>query len=133
MTTSNVKLVHAVYAAFQQRDLSAISKLLAPDIRIQQTTQLPWGGTYQGLAEFPTFFAKLTEHLDSNLSFDRLLDAGDDVVAIGRTSGTVVKNGAPFDIPVVHVWGVRDGLVSSFQPYIDVALMQVALRAAPEG
>ncbi|MDB4990267.1 MAG: hypothetical protein JWN04_5445, partial [Myxococcaceae bacterium] len=94
-----------------------------------QSELLPWGGTYRGLSEFQQFFAKLTEHIDSNLSFDNLIDAGEDVVAIGRTSGSVVQNGAPFDVPVVHVWSVREGLIVSFQPYIDVPLMLASLRA----
>ncbi|MDB4989499.1 MAG: hypothetical protein JWN04_4677 [Myxococcaceae bacterium] len=129
MTTAHIKLVQAVYASFQQRDLVALTRLVSPEIFIRQSEQLPWGGIYRGLGEFQQFFAKLTEHIDSNLSFDNLIDAGDDVVAIGRTSGHVVKSGAPFDVPVVHVWSVRDGLIVSFQPYIDVPLMQASLRA----
>ena len=127
MTTANSKLVQAVYSAFQRRDLTALTKLLSPEITIRQSELLPWGGSYQGVAEFQKFFAKLTQHIDSNLSFDSLIDAGEHVVAIGRTSGKVIKNGAPFDLPVVHVWGIEQGLIASFSPYIEVPLMLAAL------
>jgi ketosteroid isomerase-like protein len=127
MTTDNQKLVQTVYAAFQQRDLSALSRLIAPEIEISQSPELPWGGRYQGLGGLTQFFASLVQHIDSNVELDQLIDAGEHVVAVGRTSGTVLKNKAPFDVPVVHVWGIRDGLVVSFQPYIDVPLMKKSL------
>ncbi|MDB4974715.1 MAG: hypothetical protein JWN48_3056 [Myxococcaceae bacterium] len=129
MTSANIKLVQAVYRAFQERDLTALSKLVSPEIVIRQSEQLPWGGSYRGLTELQQFFAKLVAHIDSNVSLDNLIDAGDEVVAVGRTSGKVLENGADFDVPLAHVWTIRAGLVVSFQPYIDVPTMLGSLNA----
>jgi ketosteroid isomerase-like protein len=40
----------------------------------------------------------------------------------------VVANGAPFDIPEVHVWELRDGKVVGFRAYIDTPAMLEALN-----
>jgi uncharacterized protein len=46
----------------------------------------------------------------SEASFEGVVDAGDRVVAIGRTRGTLTGNGQAFDVPVAHAWQIRDGL-----------------------
>src|SRR3546814_9621077 len=56
-------------------------------------------------------------------SVERMIDAGDRVVVVGRTHGTVNANGAPFDIPVVHVWTLHEGRAAAFEAYIDTPAM----------
>jgi ketosteroid isomerase-like protein len=132
MSSDNVRVVQRLYEAFGHRDEQEILGLIAPDVEVIQTPELPWGGHYRGAAEFREFFLKLTRHIDSNLTFERFLDAGDDVVVIGRTHGKILANGQPFDVPLVHVWRIREGKAARFQPYIDVPTMQMSL-SPPEG
>jgi ketosteroid isomerase-like protein len=127
MSHSNVELVESVYAAFGRKDMATIAKLVAADIEITQSRELPWGGEYLGLDGLGKFFAALTAHVSSTLVFERFLDAGDHVVAIGRTRGAVVASGNAFDVPIAHVWQVRNGLISRFQPFIDNPTMLAAL------
>lgn len=129
MSRANIELVQQLYGAFARRDVPMIFSSLAPEVEVAQTPELPWGGVYQGRDEFGQFFVKLTQHIESNLDFERFLDAGDHVVAIGRTRGKVNANGHPFDMPAVHVWQIRAGQVVRFQPYIDVPTMQASLSA----
>ena len=131
MTRSNIELVEKLYEAFRRGALPFIIGAFAVDAEIVQATELPWGGTYRRLAELQTFFAKLTQNITSTLLFERILDAGDRVVAIGRTRGTVVGNGREFDLPIAHVWAVRSGKVAGFYPYIDNAGLLAAL-SGPE-
>lgn len=49
-------------------------------------------------------------------------------MAIGRTHGEVVHNGKPFDVPIVHVWEVREGKVTRFHSHIDHAVMLAAIH-----
>jgi ketosteroid isomerase-like protein len=63
----------------------------------------------------------------SPLPNEIFVDAGDHVVAIGRTRGTVNATGKAFDVPVAHVWTVRDGLVRRVEYYIDDPTMLAAL------
>jgi ketosteroid isomerase-like protein len=129
MSRENVELVERLYEAFARRDVPEITRVLSPEVEIFQSTDLPWGGTYKGIDQFGFFFRNLTQHINSTLVFERYLDSGDHVVAIGRTQGTVVATGHPFDVPIVHLWEIRDGKVLCFRPYIDNPTMQGSLWA----
>ena len=129
MPASNVELIQAVYAAFGRRDEAALLSLIAPDIQISQSPALPWGGKYSGHAGLKQFFTTLLSHVDSRVEFERYIDAGDHVAAIGRVKGTVRANGRTFDIPIAHVWQIRHGQAAAFNPYIENALMLEALHA----
>lgn len=127
MARTNVELVKKVYDAFKRRDVAAIFSLFARDIELVQSTEVPWGGTYRGHEQAAQFFATLTAHLTSTLVFERFIDAGDHVVAVGRTQGTVNGTEARFDVPIAHVWELRDGQVTRVQFCIDNPTMQAAL------
>jgi ketosteroid isomerase-like protein len=124
----NLDTIRRVYGAFQTRDANLIQELFAPDIAISQTPALPWGGDYHGHDGAFTFLLKLVEHLESRVTTESLFAAGNHVVQTGRTRGTVVANGASFDVPEVHVWELRDGKVVRFQSYIDTPAMLDALN-----
>jgi ketosteroid isomerase-like protein len=51
-------------------------------------------------------------------------DAGDTVVVEARYTGTHKETGKPLDAQVCHVWRVADGMLTSFQQYVDIAQMQ---------
>jgi ketosteroid isomerase-like protein len=127
MARSNVELVERVYQAFRRRDFPEIFSLCRPDVEVAQSLELPWGGEYHGHEEVTRYFGTLTKHISSSVVLDRFIDAGDQVVAVGRTRGTVLHSGRRFDVPVVHVWHVRDGLIAKFLPYLDVPMMRAVL------
>ena len=127
MSQSNVEAIQALYRAFLKRELMTILSLVDPGIEICQSESVPWGGNYKGLAGLKEFFGKLLENVDSKVDFTEWMEAGDSVVAIGRSRGTVIANGNTFDIAVVHVWHLRDGKAVRFEPYIDTAAMLKAL------
>ncbi|HVT89670.1 MAG TPA: nuclear transport factor 2 family protein [Tepidisphaeraceae bacterium] len=127
MSQSNIERVKSVYAAFGHRDMEEIARLMSPEIVIEQSTELPWGGRYQGLQGLTMFFTALLANVNSSLVFERFLDAGDHVVVIGWTRGTTVKDGRAFDVPIAHVWKIRDGQLASFRPFIDNPTMLAAL------
>ncbi len=126
----NVALVKGAYEAFGRRDLRNILRVLDPEVEIVQADEIPWGGRYVGHAEAAAFFGKLTRTITSSVSVDRFVDAGDHVVAIGHTRGRVNDGGAAFDVPVAHVWTIRDGLVTRIEYYIDDPTMLAALPAS---
>ena len=126
----DLEQVEAIYAAFDRRDLPALLRYLGKDIEMIQSSELPWGGIYLGHAGVQQFFAALQTHLDSRIEVERLIDAGDHVVAVGRTVGKTRSTGMEFEVPLVHVWRFRDGRVSRFEAYTDNATMLAALGAA---
>jgi ketosteroid isomerase-like protein len=128
MSEDNLSIIRALYEAQRQKDIAVIFASFAPEMEIRQTDLLPWGGHYQGHEGVKNFFMKLTEHIDSHVDVDQLIPAGDHVVAIGHTRGTVKANGNRFDVPVAHVWTLRDGKVTRFEAYIDTPAMLAALQ-----
>ena len=128
MTTA-IDTVRAIYDAIAAGDMAAIAARIAPDIRIEQTPDLPWGGTFEGLAGFAQFSKTLRTHIDSRVAVDRIFEAGDDVVVIGRTIGQTKTNATPFEVAVAHVLTVRDGEVTHARYFIDTPAMLAALNA----
>ncbi len=124
---ANVAIVRQAYAAMTARDMPAVFSLLAPDVVIEQSTEVPWGGTYEGHEGVMRFFATLVGTITSTLVFERFVDAGDSVVAIARTQGTVNGTDARYDVPVAHVWTIEDGRVVRIRFYIDNPTMLAAL------
>lgn len=124
---SNVALIERIYEAFRGRDLPAVFTLLADDVEIYQSRAIPWGGTYRGHEGAATFFTKLVTAITSAVTLERCVDAGDHVVAIGRTRGTVNGSGTAFDVPIAHVWTLRDGKVARVEYFIDNPTMLAAL------
>jgi ketosteroid isomerase-like protein len=122
-----VQVVQRAYEAFARRDVRAVLRLLHEDVELVQSPEVPWGGRYAGHAEAAAFFGKLVQTITSALTLERFVDAGDQVVAIGRTRGTVNATGRSFDVPIAHVWTVQDGLVTRVEYYIDDPTMLAAL------
>jgi ketosteroid isomerase-like protein len=119
-----------MYDAFARRDAAAVLERLAPDVEIRQSELVPWGGHYRGHAGAREFFGKVLGAIDSTVTIERYIDAGDHVAAVGRTRGHVRAGGAPFDVPVVHVWTVRDQRIARLEVYIDTPAMREALGSA---
>ena len=122
-----VDVVRAVYEAFARRDAAAILAALDDSLEIYQTPLLPWGGSHRGHAGAQAFFGKLLAHIDSRVSVERFIEAGDDVVVVGRTRGTVHATRRPFDVPIAHVWRIVDGRATRWEAYIDTPAMLEAL------
>jgi hypothetical protein len=125
--SDSVGIIQDLYDAFARRDLPKAFSLLSPDVEIVQSAELPWGGVYQGHDGARQFFGKLTANIQSTLEIERFVSAADHVVAIGWTRGTVNATGATYDVPIAHIWTVRDNLIVEARFYIDHPTMFKAL------
>ena len=117
-SSATVRLIEALYDGFRRREMAAIFGLLSEDVEIEQSQALPWGGSYRGHDGARRFFGQLGSRINSTLAFERLIDAGEHVAAVGWTEGTVNATGARYRVPVVHVWQVRDGKIVRAAFYI---------------
>lgn len=125
----SVTVVRRLYEAFAAQDLDTILAVLDPDVVMEQTPELPWGGTYRGHDGAAQFFGALVGTITSVVTPEVVFAAGDDVVQAGRTAGTVNATGAPFDIAQVHVLTLSRGRVTHFTSRIDTPAMLEALDA----
>ena len=128
MAQQNVAVVQQVYQAMKDGDFAGMFSRIDPSVKIWQTEDLPWGGTYEGLDGAKVFFSKVTSYLNPSVALERFLDSGDFVLAIGRTQGTTKAAGTPFDVPLVHQWEVRDGKVVGLRVFLENETMKAALQ-----
>ena len=85
--TRNVSIVKDIYAAFGRGDVPGIVEQLAPDVtwRCHVDPVVPFGGSYDGKANVPKFFAALGSAVETQ-AFEpqEFVAQGDTVISIGR-------------------------------------------------
>lgn len=121
---SNLEIVRRSYAAFERGDLDAVLADLDPEIEWHQAQGLPHGGLYRGRDEVRrNVFEPLDAEWWSEFSAlpDEILDAGDELVVLGRYRGTAKGTGKRLDVPFVHVWTLRDERATRFRQFLDTA------------
>jgi uncharacterized protein len=129
VSAAGLEVVREIYDAFARRDGAAILARLHADVEFLQTDLLPWGGRFRGHDGAREFFDRLRNAVDSAVTVERFIDAGDHVAVTGRTRGRSRGGGTAFDVAIVHVWTVRDGRISRFEAYIETPPMLAALAA----
>ena len=92
----SLAIVRRSYEAFARGDMDAVLADMDEGIEWQQAQGLPHGGTYRGLAEVrANVFDPLDRDWWSEFSAvpDEFLDAGDEVVVLGRYRGVAKGTG----------------------------------------
>ncbi|ANL69820.1 NTF2 domain-containing protein (plasmid) [Rhizobium phaseoli] len=123
-------IVKAHYDANDRRDMDGMLADIASDCRWTEMDGFPCAGTYIGPQEvFRHVFQALGETFDGyTFKLERLLDAGDDVIAIGDYSGTHRQTGKSFEARVVHAWRVADGKIRRFEQFTDTLRVAESMR-----
>lgn len=123
-------IVKAHYDANLRRDMDGMLADIAPDCRWTEMDGFPCAGTYVGPQEiFKNVFQALGQAFDGyTFTLERLLDAGNDVVAIGEYTGTSKQTGKPFKARVVHVWGVAQDKIRRFEQFTDTLRVAESMR-----
>jgi ketosteroid isomerase-like protein len=86
------------------------------------------GGSYRGHDGIREMVGRLAEGFDYvRFDFDRYLDAGDTVVALGRLSVRGGSSGVSVGQPIGYLFRVRDGRITYARAYLQP---EDALRAA---
>lgn len=127
MSEENLTVVRRAYEAFGRGDLSTIFELLDPEVVFYQTELLPWGGRREGHEGMRSFLEELARNIESQVEPEEFVEAGESVVAVGRTRGRVRETDENFEVRAVHVWTLREGKVVEFEAYIDTPKMREAL------
>jgi uncharacterized protein len=127
---SALEIVKRSYDAFVRHDLDAVLADMDQDIEWHQAQGLPHGGYYRGLEEVRrNIFDPLDRDWWDEFSADpdEFIDAGDEVVVLGRYRGVAKGTGKRLDVPFVHVWALRDGKAVRFRQFLDTAGWREAL------
>ena len=127
-----VAVVRVICEAMAAGDFARLFDQLDPEVVVTQDPALPWGGRHVGHDGFASFGLTLSSTIESAVTIDAVFAADDEVIQCGRTRGTVRANGAPFDLPELHRWTIRDGTAVAAHFAIDTAAMLAALAAEPD-
>jgi ketosteroid isomerase-like protein len=129
----NVDVIRGAYEAFARGDVPTVLSAMAPDIEWNEAENFPYadGNPYVGPdAVVEGVFARLGQDWDGfSLKVEHVLDAGDNVVALGRYQAKHQETGADLDAQFAHIWWLKGGKVTRFQQYADTAqVLQVMGR-----
>jgi ketosteroid isomerase-like protein len=123
MESSSTEVVRGVYDAFGLGDVPAVLGALADDIEWHEAEGMPCGGVHRGprmVAE--KVFAPLTADVEGFMvTPEEVIATGDTVAVVARYTGTGKATGRSLDLPVTHVWDVREGKIVRFRQFADTA------------
>jgi uncharacterized protein len=120
MSQENVEIVQAAYRAINDGDDERLLGLVASDIEIVASSGVLLDqGIYRGLEGSVAFRESLREVWGDSLRVqaEDFIEHRDHVVVMARTSARGKSSGAEVDLPVAHVWTIRDGKVVRFQTF----------------
>ena len=129
---TNVEIVKRSYEAFARDDLDGVLGAMHPEIEWHQAQGLPHGGFYRGLDEVRrNIFDPLDEEWWDGFTAvpEEFLDAGANVVVVGRYRGVGKASHKQLDVPFVHIWTLEGDKAIRFRQYLDTAGWVDALHA----
>jgi uncharacterized protein len=121
----NINLIKNLYEAFGKGDIDTIIGSLADPLvwRFDAPSAIPYAGEYKTPQEVKEgFFGSLAStQKDYALKTNEFIAQGDKVIMLGSYGATVNATGKRFDLPLVHVWTIRNGKVERFLNFTDTA------------
>lgn len=122
MATTPITLVQDAYAAFGRGDVPALLNLLTADVRWEFVgdRKAPYTGQVQGRLQVGEWFLAVAQ-ADGIQAFEprQFLVGPDHVTVLGWERTQALPGGQVFEAEWVHVWQVRDGLLSRFWGMLD--------------
>jgi uncharacterized protein len=116
---SNVDVVNAAYENFARGDVPAVVAAVDDAVQWESPGCLPQGGSFTGPAGVSSFFEAIGANWQElSIDIEQLLDAGDEVVAIGHGAGNL-SGGDPAGYGFAHVFTVSGGKIVRFREYAD--------------
>ncbi len=127
--STNVQIVEQLYDAFARGDIGTVLGAFDPDIEWTSSEGAAYPGTFCGPdAILQNIFMRLgTEWEGFGVEVQEFIDGGDQVVMLGRYSGTYRETGKSMSAGVAHVWTLRDGRIVRYRQYVDSRKMAEAL------
>jgi hypothetical protein len=128
MSQSNIDLERSLYHAFDRRDQAAVAGRDGSRSRVSPDRVATVGRPLQRLPRrCPPIFQQ-TVRIESKVDVERMWEAGNAVIVVGRRRGRVRDSGKAFHVSIAHIWTIRNRKVVSFESFIDTPEMQVRLH-----
>lgn len=133
---ANVALVFSLYDAFRRGDTDSIMNSLDPNVVWESDAPppVPYGGTFHGPEETKKFFDAIGSTMtDIRMEMKPFAAQGDNVVTFGRYAARITATGKRVDVPLVHLWTIRNGKVVFYQNFGDTAAVAEAYGVTAAG
>jgi phenylpyruvate tautomerase PptA (4-oxalocrotonate tautomerase family) len=121
------ELIGAVTELFEANDWTRIVSMLPETFVLKIPETLPYGGSFQGPAEFDRFFRRIYDDQQywssfrTELALGRVLDAGTHLVAPLRVTARAKSSGATITVENLWLFEIADGNFVRAQLYADTA------------
>jgi ketosteroid isomerase-like protein len=131
MAQPSVEIVRDVYEAFGRGDLQAVLGTMAHEFACYEAEGIPYGGLYRNWeAVVQNVLGPLIEHIPNfEATPEEFITSDGTVAAVVRYTGSGKTTGKQLDLPVVHVWDVRDGKIARFRQFADTAKFREVVAA----
>jgi uncharacterized protein len=96
---------------FRAGDRAGARALLHPDLRIEQPSSLPHGGSHHGPAGMDAMGARFAEHWDRTIGEADVLACGDAAVQVTTQTWTARSTGRAATVDVVELFRVAEGRI----------------------
>jgi ketosteroid isomerase-like protein len=111
MSVQDVEVVTSMVSARRRGDLAGALGFYAPEVELDQR-RMPAGGIYHGRAGVDEFYTQwLGTWRDLSVDIERVIDAGEHIVAVVCLSGRGRGSGVGVEMRAVDVFKVRDGQI----------------------
>ena len=119
MSEGDLDLVRRLYDAIGDRGPVAALDFAAPDVVLTLSPPFP-RESYAGLEEAREFLAEWGATFgEYRIELEELIEARDLILVFARFRGAGIGGGVPVDIPVAHIWTLRDGQISQAHFFTD--------------
>lgn len=124
MESSSAEVVRGVYDAFGRGDVPAVVGAMADDIEWFEAEGMPYGGVHRGPETVvQKVLAPIAADVEGfTVTPEEVIASGDTVAVVVRYTGTGKATGRSLDLPVTHVWDVREGKIARFRQFVDTAM-----------
>ena len=96
----------------------AFRSILAPDVVLHQSPDLPWGGEYAGFERYKDWAVAMSAAFDHvDVQDAKFFEAGDTVIVACRLVTRSRVTGAVLDSPMVQVVTAKNGKITDFRPF----------------
>jgi|HubBroStandDraft_4_1064222.scaffolds.fasta_scaffold105415_3 hypothetical protein len=126
-TFTKPELIDAVTELFKTNDRTRIVSMLPETFVLKIPETLPYGGSFQGPAEFDRFFRRIYDDHEywssfhTELALGRVLDAGTHLVAPLRVTARAKSSGVTITVENLWLFEIADGNFVRAQLYADTA------------
>ncbi|MFF4934342.1 nuclear transport factor 2 family protein [Streptomyces griseofuscus] len=119
VTESPAEVVRGLYDALSKNDVPGVLAKLAPEVIVDEPTQLPYGGVHQGREVFvQSILGAMMGYANVAITAAEVFEGPADTV-VGRLTGTLTAHttGEEFPLTMVEIHQVEDGTVRKIDVY----------------